>query len=287
MLKEAPSSVRIVALTTRGMSGEWSVFLFALDSVHSWVRSKRKIAFHRCSFRRTIIFMRDTPLTADLSPRREEGRTLKDAVLRILPRVQTPAQYLGGELNSVVKDHAKVRGKICLAFPDAYTLGMSHHGLQVLYTIMNNDPQWVCERAFTPWIDFEKLLRLHRPPLSSLEPCTPLSEVDVIGFSVQYEICYTNVLTMLDLGGIPLHAKDRTLEHPLVIAGGPGAQNPELLAPFVDVFIIGDGEESLPWGMERWVAMKERGDKSRADMLAAIVGQTTWAYAPQFYEPEY
>src|ERR1051325_4820017 len=310
MLKEAPSSVRIVALTTRGMSGEWSVFLFALDSVHSWVRSKRKIAFHRCSFRRTIIFMRDTPLTADLSPRREEGRTLKDAVLRILPRVQTPAQYLGGELNSVVKDHAKVRGKICLAFPDAYTLGMSHHGLQVLYTIMNNDPQWACERAFTPWIDFEKELRQANLPLYSLETFTPVSQCDVVGFSLQYEVCYTNVLTMLDLGGIPLHAKDRTLEHPLVIAGGPGAQNPELLAPFVDVFIIGDGEESLPWVMERWMSLKRfqisdfrsqiekrAGNsnlkseicnlKSRADLIAELVSETTWAYAPQFYEPEY
>ena len=144
--------------------------------------------------------------------------TLKNAVMRILPRVQTPAQYLGGELNSIVKDHAQVRGKLCLAFPDAYTLGMSHHGLQVLYSIMNNDPQWACERAFTPWIDFEKELRQASLPLYSLETFTPLSQFDVVGFSLQYEVCYTNVLTMLDLGGIPLHAKDRTLAHPLVIA---------------------------------------------------------------------
>jgi radical SAM family uncharacterized protein len=212
---------------------------------------------------------------------------LKDAVFRLLPRVQTPAQYVGGELNSVVKDHRTVRGKICLAFPDAYTLGMSHHGLQVLYTLMNNDPRWACERAFTPWVDFEALLREHRLPLYSLETFTPLHEFDVVGFSLQYEVCYTNVLTMLDLGGIPLHARDRTLEHPLVIAGGPGAQNPELLAPFVDLFVIGDGEESLPWITERWLSLKERGGKSREDMLAELVGATTWAYAPRFYEPEY
>src|SRR6266487_1254836 len=192
---------------------------------------------------------------------------LKEAVARRLPRVQTPAQYLGGELNSVVKDHRQVRGKVCLAFPDTYTLGMSHHGLQVLYTIMNSDPQWACERAFTPWIDFEGELRRANLPLYSLESFTPLCDFDVVGFSLQYEVCYTNVLTMLDLGGIPLHAKDRRLEHPLVIAGGPGAQNPELLAPFIDLFIIGDGEESLPWLMEKWISMKERGDKSRADML--------------------
>src|SRR5947209_7564532 len=218
---------------------------------------------------------------------------LKEAIFRILPRVQTPAQYTGGELNSVVKDHRQVRGKLCLAFPDAYTLGMSHHGLQVLYTIMNNDPQWACERAFTPWIDFEALLRQHRLPLYSLETFTPLCDFDVVGFSLQYEICYTNVLTMLDLGRIPLHAKDRTLAHPLVIAGGPGAQNPELLAPFVDLFVIGDGEESLPWLMEKWMSLKERragsvSDRSARDnMLAELVGQTTWAYAPRFYEPEY
>jgi radical SAM family uncharacterized protein len=232
---------------------------------------------------------------------------LKDAVTRFVQRVQTPAQYLGGEFNSVVKDHRQVRGTLCLAFPDAYTLGMSHHGLQVLYTIMNNDPQWACERAFTPWIDFEAELRQRRLPLYSLETFTPLHRFDVIGFSLQYEVCYTNVLTMLDLGGIPLHAKDRTLEHPLVIAGGPGAQNPELLAPFIDVFIIGDGEESLPCLMAKWMELKERlriadcglrnqdanpqsaihNPQLREDALAELVGSTTWAYAPRFYEPEY
>jgi radical SAM family uncharacterized protein len=212
---------------------------------------------------------------------------LKDAIHRILPRVSTPAQYCGGELNSVVKDHRAVRGRMCMAFPDTYALGTSHHGLQVLYSIMNADPQWACERAFTPWPDFEAQLRQHGFPLYSLETFTPLHEFDLVGFSLQYEVCYTNLLTMLDLGGIPLHAKDRTMEHPLVIAGGPGAQNPELLAPFIDLFVIGDGEESLPWLMDRWMSLKEKGEKSREDILAEIVGSTTWAYAPRFYEPEY
>ncbi len=214
---------------------------------------------------------------------------LRDTIMNLLTRsrVQTPAQYLGGELNSVRKDHRQVRGKLCLAFPDAYTLGMSHHGLQVLYTLMNNDPQWACERAFTPWLDFEAELRRHGLPLYSLETYTPLREFDVVGFSLQYEVCYTNVLTMLDLGGIPLHTKNRSLADPLVIAGGPGAQNPELLAPFVDLFVIGDGEESLPWLMDRWMALKEKGGKSRQDMLAELVGAVNWAYAPCFYEPEY
>jgi radical SAM family uncharacterized protein len=217
--------------------------------------------------------------------------SLRQAVDRLLPRVQMPAQYIGGELNSVVKDHRAVRGKLCLAFPDTYPLGISHHGLQVLYTIMNDDPQWACERAFTPWVDFEAQLRAAGLPLYSLETFTPLARFDLVGFSLQYEVCYTNILTMLDLGGIPSRSKDRTVEHPLVIAGGPGAQNPELLAPFVDLFVIGDGEESLPWVMDRWMALKERwragARVSREDMIADLVGNTTWAYAPMFYEPEY
>ncbi|MCI0365545.1 MAG: TIGR03960 family B12-binding radical SAM protein, partial [Phycisphaerales bacterium] len=215
------------------------------------------------------------------------NQCLKQAVTRLLPRVQMPAQYLGGELNSVVKDHRHVRGKLCLAFPDTYGLGMSHHGLQVLYTLMNNEPQWACERAFTPWIDFEKELRDQRLPLYSLETFTPLRDFDLVGFSLQYEVCYTNLLTMLDLGGIPLMSRDRSMDDPLVVCGGPGAQNPEILAPFVDVFVIGDGEESLPWLMEKWMSLKEAGRGSREDLIAELVGSTIWAYAPQFYEPEY
>lgn len=219
---------------------------------------------------------------------------LKDAAFRLLPRVATPAQYIGGELNSVAKDHRQVRGRACLAFPDTYQLGMSHHGLQVLYSLMNADSQWACERAFTPWLDWEAELRGHRLPLYSLETFTPLRDFDLVGFSLQYEVSYTNVLTMLDLGGIPLFSTERQVTDPLIVAGGPGAQNPELLAPFVDLFIIGDGEESLPWVMDKWMTLKEQalraGDLSfrrRQEMLAEIVGSTTWAYAPMFYEPEY
>src|SRR5258708_17682048 len=121
--------------------------------------------------------------------------SLKTAIHRLLPRVQMPAQYIGGELNAVVKDHRQVRGKLCLAFPDTYGLGMSHHGLQVLYSIMNSDPQWACERAFTPWLDFEAVLRQNALPLYSLETFTRLCDFDVIGFSLQYEVRYTNLLT--------------------------------------------------------------------------------------------
>ncbi len=219
---------------------------------------------------------------------------LKDAVFRVLPRVKTPAQYAGGELNAVPKDHRGVRGKLCLCFPDAYSIGMSHHGFHVLYSTMNADPRWACERAFTPWLDYEAVLRGHKLPLYGLETFTPLAEFDLLGFSLQYEVSYTNVLTMLDLGGVPHYSADRRVTDPLVIAGGPGAQNPELLAPFVDLFVIGDGEESLPWVMEKWVALKEQairdGDLSfrrRQEIIAEVAGSVTWAYAPMFYEPEY
>ena len=222
------------------------------------------------------------------------NQKLKDSIVRLLPRVKTPAQYVGGELHAIVKNHRAVQGTLCLAFPDTYSLGMSHHGLQVLYSIMNADPRWACERAFTPWLDFEAILREHNLPLYSLETFTPLCGFDLIGFSLQYEVCYTNILTMLDLGKIPVWSRDRTLDHPLIIAGGPGAQNPELLAPYVDLFIIGDGEESLPWIMERWMACKEQAQRAgdfsyrrRLEILAELAGTTTWAYAPVFYEPEY
>lgn len=214
------------------------------------------------------------------------NQALKDFVTsRILPGVQTPAQYLGGELNTVVKDHRECRGTVCLAFPDAYALGMSHHGLQLLYSLMN-DKGWACERAFTPLPDFEAALRKYEVPLYSLETFTPLNRFDVLGFSLQYEICYSNILTMLDLGGLALHAVDRGDDDTLVIAGGPGSQNPELLAPFVDVFCIGDGEPSLPAISEAWVALMGSG-LSREDKLAQIAAQFPWAYVPRFYEPVY
>jgi radical SAM family uncharacterized protein len=211
---------------------------------------------------------------------------LKDFVTsRILMDVQMPAQYLGGERNSTRKDHGECVGTLCMAFPDAYTLGMSHHGLQVLYSLMN-DAGWACERSFTPMPDFEAKLREHGLPLYSLETFTPLNKFDVIGFSLQYEICYTNVLTMLDLGGLPLHATDRLDEDTLVIAGGPGAQNPELLAPYIDLFVVGDGEPSLPKVCEFWQSMKGSG-LSREDKLAKIAGEVPWAYVPRFYVPRY
>ena len=228
------------------------------------------------------------------------NKPLKDYVLRhVFPHVQAPAQYLGGELNMVCKDHASVAGKLCLAFPDTYTIGMSHHGLQVLYSLMNSQTDWVCERAFTPGLDMERQLRQHQLPLYSLESFTPLAQFDVVGISLQYEVSSVNVLTMLDLGGIPLHADARTMHDPLIIAGGPCAQNPEPLAPFIDVFVIGDGEPSLPPICALWLRLKEelrtreglatgdRGQRQREEVLLQMAVTFPFCYVPRFYEPEY
>ena len=214
------------------------------------------------------------------------NQTLKDQIVdRLLPRVQTPAQYIGGEWNSTVKDHRSVHGKLCLAFPDAYSIGMSHHGLQVLYDVMNRRADWACERAFCPLEDMEQLLREHGLPLYSLETFMPLSSFDVLGFTLQYELCYSNVLTMLDLGGVPVAAEQRTAAHPLVIAGGPCVMNPEPMARFVDLFVIGDGEQALPEVCDLWLQLK-RSSRDRQSLLAEMAARLPYAYVPQFYQRE-
>jgi len=228
------------------------------------------------------------------------NHALKELIdARVLNRVQNPIAYAGGELNSVVKDHRTVRGKLCLAFPDLYTIGMSNQGLQVLYTLMNQRSEWACERAFAPMFDMEERLRAEGLPLYSLETYTPLVEFDVVGFSLQYEISYAGVLTMLDLGGIAIRSEARTLADPLVIAGGPCTQNPEPLARFIDLFITGDGEPSLPAVCEAWLAAREEilagaepavgaeGRAQREEALALVAARLPFAYVPRFYEARY
>lgn len=200
----------------------------------------------------------------------------------ILPAVERPGRYTGGEWNAIRKDPARAKIKIALAFPDVYEIGMSYLGQKILYGLLNARPDVLAERVFAPWPDFEQKLRERRAPLRSLENKLPLREFDIIGFSLLYELNDSNVLTILDLGGIPLLAEERSDGHPLVIGGGPAAFNPEPLADFFDLFLIGDGEEALPEILTRYAELKKEG-ASRREVLTALA-RIPGVYVPGFYE---
>ena len=205
---------------------------------------------------------------------------------RIFGRVSKAARYAGGEWNSVVKDWEGMAVRIALAYPDVYDIGMSNLGLAILYDILNRRPDVLAERVYAPWSDMERAMRAERAPLFSLETRHPLAEFDAIGFSLSYELTYTNILNMLDLAGIPVLAAERGNDCPLVVAGGSGALNPEPLADFIDAFFLGDGEEAvldLADFLREW---KSQGRGPRREMLrrlAAIPG----VYVPALYEARY
>lgn len=196
--------------------------------------------------------------------------------------VEKPARYLGGEYNAVTKDWDTVDCTFCLAFPDVYDIGMSHLGTKILYSVINKHPRLLMERAFTPWFDMEDQLRARGLPLLSLETHRPLKDFDVLGFSLQYEMTFTNILTMLDLGGVPIRNADRTLDDPLVIAGGPTATHPEPMTPFIDLFLIGDAEERLPRLLEHWAELRRAGGRTRLEMLAEVAREGG-VYVPDLY----
>ncbi|MDC0357262.1 TIGR03960 family B12-binding radical SAM protein [Oligoflexia bacterium] len=199
--------------------------------------------------------------------------------------VQKPSQYLGGEIGSIEKNDADILLHLCLAFPDTYTVGMSHMGYQILYDLINREEQVWAERAYVPLQDMDALLRDKGVPLCSLESKRALNKFDVVGFSLQYELCITGVLSMLDLGLIPFLTKDRTEDHPIVIGGGPLAYHPEPFADFFDAFLIGDGEELvLEFARTLIETKKERLTKGQTLLkLSRVSG----VYVPSFFEPEY
>ena len=162
---------------------------------------------------------------------------------RILPKVQKPGRYVGGELNSVVKNKADVDVRFAFCFPDTYEIGMSHLGIKILYAQFNRVDYIWCERVFAPWVDMEQAMLENDIPLYGLESGDPVSDFDFIGFTLQYELSYTNILNMLKLSGVPLLCRDRTELKNIVVAGGPCACNPEPLTDFIDIFFLGDGEE--------------------------------------------
>jgi radical SAM family uncharacterized protein len=197
-------------------------------------------------------------------------------------KVAKPARYLGGEYGAVIKDHA-VDARVCLGFPDVYDIGMSHLGTKIIYSLLNKDPRIACERAFAPWLDMEAELRARHLPLVSLEQQRPLHEFDVLGVSLQYELTFTNLLTLLDLGGIPLRAIDRSADTTLVLVGGPTASHCEPIAPFIDAAFIGEAEEMLPALVKAWAGM--RGKRPRLDALAELARDFP-LYVPALYETQ-
>ena len=199
--------------------------------------------------------------------------------LPFLHRLEKPGRYLGGELHSVRKSSARL--SIALAFPDAYEIGMSHLGFRILYSHLNDLPEVRAERVYAPWPDLENELRKRDLPLVSLESWTPLAEFDCVGFSLQYELTFTNILTMLDVGGIPIRSADRSDEDPLVMAGGPVAFQPEPMAPFIDAYLIGDGEGFFADTVATWVRLKQQG-VPRHERLRRIA-QLDGIYAPALY----
>ena len=189
-----------------------------------------------------------------------------------LPFVRRPSRYIGGEINQIKKDLHNCALKVALCFPDTYEVGMSYTGLAIIYDILNKMDDVAAERVFAPWLDAEGILRKKNIPLFSLESRAVVNSFDVLGFSLTSELCYTNVLNMLDLAGIPVLALERGDTYPLVIAGGTCALNPEPLADFVDAFVIGDGEEVILEFLEAWRGEKGRGKKALLRKLAAVPG---------------
>lgn len=204
----------------------------------------------------------------------------------LLLQVQKPSQYIGGEVGSIIKDKEKVDVRFAFCFPDTYEIGMSHLGMKILYSLTNERENFWCERVFAPDTDFEQLMRAHDIPLYALESLEPVRDFDMIGFTLQYELAYTNILNMLDLAGIPLYARDRgdSLEQ-MVFAGGPCVCNPEPIADFFDFFILGEGEEVNLEVMDLYAQMKKEGAGRREFLQAAA--KIEGVYVPSLYDVTY
>ena len=177
----------------------------------------------------------------------------------ILRSVSKPGRYTGGEYGQIVKDREKVKARFAFCFPDSYEIGMSNLGVRILYGVLNSDEDIWCERVYDPWVDMQEKMKEYDLPLTAVESGDPLSVFDFIGFTLQYEMSYTNVLNMLELGRVPIWARERGEQDPLVIGGGPCSYNPEPVADFFDLCNIGEGEEMLPEIVELYIAMRDEG----------------------------
>ena len=203
----------------------------------------------------------------------------------ILLKVDKPARYIGNEVNAVMKKKEEVDIRFAFVFPDVYEIGMSHLGIQILYDMLNRRDDIWCERVYSPWTDLDRIMRDEKIPLFALESQEPIKDFDFIGITIQYEMCYTNILQILDLAQIPMMAKDRNEEHPIVIGGGPCTYNPEPLADFFDIFYIGEGETVFYDLMDRYKEWKNLG-KSKKEFLE-MAAEIPGLYVPAFYDVTY
>ena len=203
----------------------------------------------------------------------------------ILMKIDKPARYIGNEVNSVTKDKEQVKVRFAMCFPDVYEIGMSHLGIQILYDMFNSMEDVWCERVYSPWLDLDKIMREEKIPLFALESQDPIKDFDFLGITIQYEMCYTNILQILDLAQVPLLAKDRTEDHPIVIGGGPCTYNPEPLTDFFDIFYIGEGETQYRTLMNVYEECKDAGF-SRVEFLKRAA-QIPGLYVPRFYDVTY
>ena len=219
---------------------------------------------------------------------REPGHTMRKLALpdEVLLSVQKPARYLGNEANAVYKDPGKVDIRFAMCFPEVYEVGMSHLGIQILYDMFNRREDTWCERVYSPWLDLDKIMREREIPLFALESQDPIRDFDFLGITLQFELCYTNVLQILDLSGIPLKACDRDESVPIVIGGGPCSYNPEPMAEFFDMFYIGEGEVVYDQLLDLYKSMKAAG-KSRREFLIEAARQVPGIYVPSLYEVKY
>ncbi len=205
----------------------------------------------------------------------------------ILKSVSKPGRYSGGEYGQIIKDKNKIKARFAFCFPDTYEIGMSNLGVRILYGVLNQAEDVWCERVYTPWGDMQEKMREHGLPLCACESGDPLTDFDMIGFTLQYEMSYTNVLGMLDLAGLPLRAKDRTDDMPIIIGGGPCAYNAEPVADFFDLFNIGEGEEMLPALCRLYITMKEEGRYTKAEYLHEAARTIPGIYVPSLYRVTY
>ena len=205
----------------------------------------------------------------------------------VMKSVEKPGRYSAGEYGQIIKDKKDIKARWAFCFPDTYEIGMSNLGVRILYGALNSEPDIWCERAYAPWIDMQDKMREHGIPLTAHESGDRISEFDIVGFTLQYEMCYTTVLKMLELSGLPLYAKDRDDSMPIIIGGGPCAYNPEPIADFFDCFSIGEGEDMLVEFTKLYIKMKESGNYSKKEFLHEAARTIGGLYVPSFYDVSY